>query len=84
MSRYFLEIEFNGAEFSGWQLQPDAKTVEGSIEDALATIFQESMDIIGQGRTDAGVHARAQVAHVDISDESWVRIQKKMPRKPNK
>ena len=44
MSRYFLEIEFNGAEFSGWQLQPDAKTVEGSIEDALATIFQESMD----------------------------------------
>lgn len=76
MSRYFLEIEFNGAEFSGWQLQPDTKTVEGSIEDALATIFQQSMDIVGQGRTDAGVHARAQVAHVDISDECWVRIQK--------
>ena len=68
MSRYKLTIEYNGAGFSGWQIQPDARTVEGELEKAFSKILQKDIDLIGQGRTDAGVHARGQVAHVDLED----------------
>lgn len=64
--RYKLTIEYNGANFSGWQIQPDARTVEGELEKAFSKILQRDIDLIGQGRTDAGVHARGQVAHVDL------------------
>ncbi|MEP1151252.1 MAG: tRNA pseudouridine(38-40) synthase TruA [Balneola sp.] len=66
MARYKLTIEYNGAGFSGWQIQPDARTVEGELEKAFSQILQRDVDLLGQGRTDAGVHARGQVAHVDI------------------
>lgn len=66
MARYKLTIEYNGAGFSGWQIQPDARTVEGELEKAFSQILQRDVDLVGQGRTDAGVHARGQVAHVDI------------------
>lgn len=68
MSRYKLIIEYNGKNFSGWQIQPDARTVEGELEKAFSTILQKDIDLIGQGRTDAGVHAKGQVAHVDLED----------------
>ncbi len=82
MSRYFLSIEFDGASFSGWQIQPDASTVEGAIEEALELLFQQPMDVIGQGRTDAGVHAKAQVAHIDISPDDWYRFRKTSTNNP--
>ncbi len=82
MSRYFFSIEFDGAFFSGWQIQPDAPTVEGAIEEALGLLFQQPMDIIGQGRTDAGVHAKAQVAHIDISPDDWHRFRKTTANNP--
>ncbi|XWN37811.1 MAG: tRNA pseudouridine(38-40) synthase TruA [Balneola sp.] len=66
--RYKLTIEYNGANFSGWQIQPEARTVEGELEKAFSKILQRDIDLIGQGRTDAGVHARGQVAHVDIEN----------------
>jgi len=66
--RFKLTIEYNGAGFSGWQIQPDARTVEGELEKAFSKILQRNIDLIGQGRTDAGVHARGQTAHVDIED----------------
>lgn len=69
MNRYLIEIEYNGANFSGWQIQPDVVTVEGEIEKALSRILQTPIDIIGQGRTDAGVHASGQTAHLDLSEE---------------
>ena len=69
MSRYSLIIEYNGQPFSGWQIQPDAITVEGELEKAFTKILQQPIDLIGQGRTDAGVHARGQVAHVDLPDD---------------
>jgi tRNA pseudouridine38-40 synthase len=68
MPRYKLTIEFNGENFSGWQVQPDARTVEGDLEKAFSTILQTDIDLIGQGRTDAGVHAKGQVAHVDLDN----------------
>ncbi len=68
MPRYKLSIEYFGANFSGWQVQPDAITVEGELEKAFSQILQQDVDLIGQGRTDAGVHAKAQVAHVDLEN----------------
>ena len=66
MTRYKLTFEYDGTHFSGWQKQPDARTVEGVIEKAFSTLYQQEIDIVGQGRTDAGVHARGQTAHVDL------------------
>lgn len=68
MPRYKLTIAYDGTNFSGWQIQPNATTVEDTIEKAFTEILQLPVDIVGQGRTDAGVHARGQVAHVDLPD----------------
>jgi len=67
MPRYKLCIEYDGTCYSGWQKQPDAVTIESEIETALSRILRIPIDIIGQGRTDSGVHAEAQIAHFDYS-----------------
>ena len=66
MPRYKIHIEFDGSRYSGWQKQPNSNTVEEEIESAIAQILQQPVDIIGQGRTDSGVHAEGQVAHFDV------------------
>lgn len=68
MPRYKLTIEFDGTNYSGWQKQPNANTVEEEVEAALSRILQTPVDVIGQGRTDSGVHAEGQVAHFDIQE----------------
>lgn len=67
--RYFLEISYNGTPFHGWQIQPNAPSVQGIIEDALSTILGIKTAITGAGRTDTGVHARQIFAHFETIDK---------------
>jgi tRNA pseudouridine38-40 synthase len=70
MPRYALRIEYHGAPFAGWQRQADQPSVQGAIEAALAKLEPRDHTIAAAGRTDAGVHATAQVAHCDM-DKDW-------------
>ena len=65
--RYFLEISYNGSTFHGWQFQPNAITVQETIENALKTLLKEEIKIVGAGRTDTGVHAKHMFAHFDYN-----------------
>lgn len=69
MPQYKISIEFEGTRYSGWQKQPNSNTVEEEIESGLSRILPQPVDVIGQGRTDSGVHAEEQVAHFYHSDE---------------
>jgi tRNA pseudouridine38-40 synthase len=64
--RYRLDLAYDGTDFSGWARQPGLRTVQGVLEDTLATIWRVPVALTVAGRTDAGVHADAQVAHVDL------------------
>ena len=67
MPRYKLTIEFAGTKYSGWQKQKNARTVQGELENAIATFTHDkTFEFMGSGRTDAGVHALRQVAHLDV------------------
>jgi len=65
MQRYFIELAYKGTNFHGWQVQPNAVSVQESLEQALSTITRERIAITGAGRTDTGVHASYFVAHFD-------------------
>ncbi len=65
MRRYFIYLGYDGRNFCGWQVQPNGVTVQGSIEEALSVLTRKPVQIVGAGRTDAGVHARLVVAHFD-------------------
>ncbi|OBJ74005.1 tRNA pseudouridine(38-40) synthase TruA [Mycobacterium sp. 1274756.6] len=65
-TRLRLDLAYDGTEFAGWAVQAGRRTVAGVLEDALATIFRTPLRLYGAGRTDSGVHATGQVAHVDV------------------
>ena len=66
--RVRLDLGYDGTDFSGWAKQPELRTVEGVLDDALATVLRlpAAPGLTVAGRTDAGVHARGQVAHTDV------------------
>lgn len=65
--RKFLELSYNGAAFHGWQSQPNAVSVQSTIEEALGVLLRVPTAVTGAGRTDAGVHARRMYAHFDVA-----------------
>ncbi len=66
MARYFLTLSYNGIDFNGWQIQENtANTVEQVLEEKLAMLLKEKIDLVGCGRTDAGVNAKNYIAHFD-------------------
>ena len=67
MARFKLTIEYEGTRYSGWQVQKNARTVQGELIAAARTLFATAeLELYGAGRTDAGVHAVAQIAHLDV------------------
>lgn len=66
VERWKLTIQFDGSEFYGWQRQNRERTIQGELETALSTFVRQPVCVMGQGRTDRGVHATGQVAHTDL------------------
>jgi tRNA pseudouridine38-40 synthase len=85
MPRFKLTLEYAGTRYSGWQVQKNAKTVQGEIDRAVRAVTRRAdFELYGSGRTDAGVHAAAQVAHLDVStsltaDALRTRINDELP-----
>lgn len=70
MSRFKLTIEYEGTRYSGWQMQKGGKSVQGELIDACRELFENKVvDLYGAGRTDGGVHATGQVAHLDVETD---------------
>lgn len=67
--RYFLEISFNGAAYHGWQVQPNAISVQEVLQDRLSILLRKPIEVVGAGRTDAGVHAKQMFLHFDVESE---------------
>lgn len=67
--RYFLEIQYRGTNYNGWQIQPNGITIQQKIDDALQTILRDAIHCLGCGRTDSGVHASQFFLHFDTKAE---------------
>lgn len=64
--KYFLEFAYNGTLYHGWQLQPNTKTVQETLTTAISTLLRAPIELVGAGRTDAGVHAKQMFAHFNF------------------
>lgn len=65
--RRFIQLSYDGAAYHGWQKQPNARSVQQTLQEALSTLLQTDIEVVGAGRTDAGVSARMMVAHFETS-----------------
>lgn len=81
--RLRIDLAYDGTAFSGWAAQPGLRTVEGVLTEALATVLRsDQVAVTVAGRTDAGVHARGQVAHVDVDEAAFARLPGRSDRAP--
>lgn len=67
--RYFITFSYDGAAYHGWQIQPHSISVQEELQKALSTLLRQSIEVVGAGRTDTGVHARKMIAHFDFESE---------------
>ena len=72
MGRYFIHLDYNGANYNGWQTQPELPTVQQTLEEALGTLLRQPIAVVGCGRTDTGVHASDFYAHFDYGGQESV------------
>lgn len=82
--RVRLDLAYDGTDFSGWAAQPGRRTVEGTLSAALTTMLRspEPVRLVVAGRTDAGVHARGQVAHTEVDAQAWAALPGRSARTP--
>jgi tRNA pseudouridine38-40 synthase len=71
--RYFIRLAYDGTRYHGWQVQPNAVSVQQVLDEALSTLLREPVSTTGSGRTDTGVHAAQQFAHFDVTTRLDVR-----------
>ncbi|HHH49625.1 MAG TPA: tRNA pseudouridine(38-40) synthase TruA [Saprospiraceae bacterium] len=67
--RFFVELAYKGTNYCGWQIQPNALSIQQVVAEAFSTILQKQIEIVGCGRTDAGVHARQYFLHFDFEEQ---------------
>lgn len=67
--RYFITLSYDGTAYHGWQIQPNGNSVQEELQKALSTLLRQPIEVVGAGRTDAGVHARMMVAHFSLSPD---------------
>ncbi|MDO5723304.1 MAG: tRNA pseudouridine(38-40) synthase TruA [Flaviflexus sp.] len=77
-----IDLGYDGSRFHGWAAQPGLRTVEGELTAALELVLRHPVRLTVAGRTDAGVHATAQVVHLDVEEESWRRLPGRSDRSP--
>lgn len=68
-NRYFVTFAYDGTRYHGWQIQPNGNSVQEELQKALSTILRDTIEVVGAGRTDAGVHARRMTAHFETGSE---------------
>lgn len=78
--RYFIELSFNGSNYHGWQIQPNAVSVQEILNNCLSVVLRQPVETTGCGRTDTGVHARQFFAHFDVGERSMVNSQRPIDR----
>ena len=72
--RYFLKLAYNGTNYHGWQRQPKDISVQQILEESFSTMLRTPVEMMGCGRTDAGVHASEFYAHFDLAEEQWAAV----------
>ena len=72
--RYFIDLAYDGTRYHGWQVQPNSESIQGTLMKALSLFLRTEIEVVGAGRTDAGVHARMMTAHFDFDRELDVQM----------